>query len=559
MKSTFLPIVMLVLMTLAWMPIPVMAQTMECDGLVQFVLEGDNVLHVDSALFSESEDLPVGTQVCILSVKKRIFTTWLYVVSETGKEGWIPKSRLGSEKEYLLLVPNPAPTMTAPIYNPSSTLIVPNFTPTPDAELIDVCTDGWGTQNSIFTVRTGPGPHHVSTGKFVFPGEQVCILMEVGDWFRLRKRDGTTGYTYKEGIAFQQPVTHLESTERIIPALEPVAQQETPSLVTSAVVSKYFSSLDSLTVADQSNLFNYEREDWKHWIDTDRDCQNTRHEVLIQESKGSVSFTRSDGCLVKSGQWTGPWSGLAFTLASDLDVDHHVPLKNAHISGGAIWPANRKRDYANDMELESALQAMHDRLNQAKGASGPENWKPPLLSSWCQYARDWVDVKTKWALTITVEEKSVLTEMLNTCAESPLQQPQSISAAASPRRSPQIFSATAAPAPTSVAGPTQSQSVVLLECKIREEFVKFRNDSEEAIDLSEFVIQDEGANFSYIFPQDFTIGASETWTLFSARERDSVSVQRQELHFTSRNVWNNTGDTAYLLKGTSLLGQLECN
>jgi hypothetical protein len=61
------------------------------------------------------------------------------------------------------------------------------------------------------------------------------------------------------------------------------------------------------------------------------------------------------------------------------------------------------------------LWAVTDNVNSAKGDKSPDQWKPPLSSFYCTYAKSWVGVKYYWALTITSAEKSALTSMLNTC------------------------------------------------------------------------------------------------------------------------------------------------
>lgn len=557
MKKTFLLMACLVILSLPLNPIPARAEPLECAGLVQIVLDGDGALHENSTQFSASKDLQRGSRVCILATRKPILATWIHVETNTGEKGWISEARLGSEEEYRLPIATaePSPKVAPPLI-PAKGDTARHFRS--EATLRE-CTVVLDTQGRVFSVRTGPGPGYAPTGKFVFPNEQVCVLHETGIWHFIRKRDGTTGYVYSVGTSLHQHVSPLETPAELLPVDEPGVQLGDHILETSLDREIYLSSLDALTLADQTNLFDYDRQDWRHWIDTDRDCQNTRHEVLIEESQTAVSFTRSDGCLVESGQWTGPWGGLSFTLASDLDVDHHVPLKNAHISGGAAWPPDKKREYANDMALDSALQAMQDDLNQAKGASGPEDWKPPLQSSWCQYAKDWVDVKSKWGLSVTIDEKSALAEMLNTCADHETVQQEVSSDGKNPPIAPEIPLATSSPDPASVGVAKQNQSVALIECRVHDEFVRFRNSSQEAVNLTGYTIHDEGANFTYSFAKDFTIGPGETWTLYSNRDRGSISAQQNELHFTSRNVWNNTGDAAYLLKGTSLLDQVDCN
>lgn len=145
----------------------------------------------------------------------------------------------------------------------------------------------------------------------------------------------------------------------------------------------------------------YNREDWKHWSDWDDDCMNTRHEILKVQADGPITLS-DDGCKVISGVWDDPFSGETLTLASDLDVDHIVPLKWANGHGGSRWSVEKKEQFAND---PINLLAVDDGLNQAKGARGPDEWIPPNEFYWCEYMSAWRRVLAKYSdLTLTKEE-----------------------------------------------------------------------------------------------------------------------------------------------------------
>ncbi len=185
----------------------------------------------------------------------------------------------------------------------------------------------------------------------------------------------------------------------------------------AASVKSVIMVLDSLATANRGSDSRYRRDDWRHWVDDDRDCQNTRAEVLIEESLAEVDFAGNEDCRVVAGEWLGPWSGAIFTDASEVDIDHHVPLGHAHEAGGWSWDAERKRAYANDMSNPASLQVTKATLNRAKGKQPPDQWRPDDPRGWCRYAGDWIVVKARWELTVMEVEKKALLEMLDSCSD----------------------------------------------------------------------------------------------------------------------------------------------
>ena len=158
---------------------------------------------------------------------------------------------------------------------------------------------------------------------------------------------------------------------------------------------------------------------WKHWTDADGDCQDARQGVLIQENLVEVTFETDRQCRVESGQWFGAFTGVYVEEPGDVDIDHMVPLKNAHLSGAWSWNPSMKEEYANYLGEENHLIAVTAGANRSKGARGPEEWMPPDETYWCEYARSWAEIKAWWELTMTKVESEIVMDMLGTCENPP--------------------------------------------------------------------------------------------------------------------------------------------
>lgn len=175
-----------------------------------------------------------------------------------------------------------------------------------------------------------------------------------------------------------------------------------------AILVLWQSSCSQLNQQDSS----YKRSLYSHWSDADGDCQNTRHELLIINSLQPVTFTNAKKCTVKTGLWWDPYTGRSFTLASDLDIDHLVPLAHAHAHGGDAWDAQKRKAFAND---SINLVAVDDETNRNKSAKAPQQWMPPNKEYWCQYVSRWQAVKDKYQLTYGLEEKQFIQQLWAQC------------------------------------------------------------------------------------------------------------------------------------------------
>ena len=178
--------------------------------------------------------------------------------------------------------------------------------------------------------------------------------------------------------------------------------------------------INSLFVNDSDETpISYDRDDWgSGWGDEDGDCINTRHEVLILESLITVGLSAS-GCTVTSGHWYGAFAGNYTYSPSTLDIDHFVPLANAHHSGGWAWSSEKKDAFYNDLSDPQHLIAVSASQNRSKGARGPDEWKPADTSYWCQYAFSWINIKSRWSLSVTSAELEALLFMVESCDNPP--------------------------------------------------------------------------------------------------------------------------------------------
>lgn len=167
-----------------------------------------------------------------------------------------------------------------------------------------------------------------------------------------------------------------------------------------------------LSAKDPLNTFeikkpSYDRGSFGKWTDADKDCLNTRHEIL-KELSTAVTNRDAAGCKIVSGRWLDPYTDRSFYNSRELHVDHLVPLAYAWARGAHSWDRKTRIHFYND---PTNLFAVHAATNLKKGSKGPTDWLPPNQAFQCQYVLRFKRVVLKYKLLLNSPESQRLEDI----------------------------------------------------------------------------------------------------------------------------------------------------
>ncbi len=264
-------------------------------------------------------------------------------------------------------------------------------------------------------IREGPGRNYSIAGTLP-EGSEVTIIASENGWHQFAIGAGV--YAWQGSGAFEDCEGSTDPGDQ---TSEPSNSAIAGNAISESPISTPTTASEQIAVAQlevddgADTVEGYSRLAFGNWKDADHDCQYTRHEVLVSESEIAVTFKGNSDCFVDAGEWYDPYTDSVITSASQLDVDHMVPLANAYRSGGWGWSNEKKHAYMNFMADQDHLIAVSKSANRSKSDRGPEDWRPPNEGYWCEYAQNWTSIKNTWGLTATSSEQSALSEMLDTC------------------------------------------------------------------------------------------------------------------------------------------------
>ena len=206
------------------------------------------------------------------------------------------------------------------------------------------------------------------------------------------------------------------------PALTSAGQGDVPAGTLDPTAAA--AALVDLRVAEKAGLDGYERDCGEGegcvfgpaWADVDRNGCDQRNDVLHRDLTDVQVRDGTQGCVVVAGVLDDPYTGAVVQFvkaeATEVPIDHVVPLSAAWAQGAADWTPEDRRMFAND---PANLIATTQSVNSSKGDSTADEWVPPDAAYGCSYATVIVTVKDAYDLSVTPAEAAALEGLLATC------------------------------------------------------------------------------------------------------------------------------------------------
>jgi hypothetical protein len=157
------------------------------------------------------------------------------------------------------------------------------------------------------------------------------------------------------------------------------------------------------------NCFAYNRDvDYGKLIDTDRDCQDTRAELLIKETKSPIIFTNEYNCIVKSGKWEDFYTGKIYTNAKDIQIDHLISTHQHYDSIGKTLTKEQRVRYANDF---NNLVIANSTLNKSKGDKDLSEFIQRVpRENRCKYIKKYNEIATRNNIAIDKSDQDIINQ-----------------------------------------------------------------------------------------------------------------------------------------------------
>ncbi|WP_435272320.1 HNH endonuclease family protein [Streptomyces parvulus] len=173
--------------------------------------------------------------------------------------------------------------------------------------------------------------------------------------------------------------------------------------------------IEDLATKGRGPKTGYDRDEFGYaWMDSAdgvplaRNGCDTRNDLLRRDGQ-DVRFRSGSDCVVVAMTLDDPYTGTTIEFrkqdASEVQIDHVVPLSYSWQMGSSRWTEGKRRQLAND---PLNLIPVQGRANSAKRDSGPAAWLPPAKPVRCAYAVRFAQVAAKYDLAVTAPDRQAM-------------------------------------------------------------------------------------------------------------------------------------------------------